>query len=102
MMSPGLETARRTTSRMASLPRSARAARQSAAKRSISNIGVLLAFEGWRCCQAASVPEQFAAGLDNIDELAGEVEDLSECHRLATALLRAAAHHSGPGLTAPH
>src|SRR5215472_2783843 len=50
MISPGSETARRTTSRMASLPRSARATRQSAAKRSISNIDILPALDAsiWR------------------------------------------------------
>ena len=46
MMSCGWETARRTISRMASLLRSARAARQSAANWSMSNIGGLLSFDG--------------------------------------------------------
>src|ERR1700719_2025726 len=46
MISPGSETARRTTSRMASLPRSMRAARQTAAKRSMSNTDILLTFQG--------------------------------------------------------
>ena len=41
MISPGSETALRTTSRMASLPRSVRAARQTAAKRSMSNTDIL-------------------------------------------------------------
>ena len=46
MISPGSETARRTTSRMTSLPRSMRAARQTAAKRSMSNTDILPTFHG--------------------------------------------------------